>query len=1199
MPMILIVDGRAADRQLVRDVLDRIGHAVIDAADAEQALTKARDAKPDLILSEILLPGMDGFEFCRRLQQDPDLRHVPFAFVTKYSGSKFKQLAREVGALRVLSKPVEPQELRPAVQELLSIGFVPDATQKLRRLDNDAFRKRHAKTVGSQLEEKVAELEQLARRYKLLSHTNQAIVRITDREQLFPAICRIAVEHGDLRFAAIVLMDQGPQRVRLLAQYGDGAGDHFIDFHAALSDSEAAGRSPIQAALASGKPVISNDFLDDATAAPWHDAARRAGIGASAVYPLRENGVIVGALELYASTSGFFTAAMVATLEEMVEDVAFALDNYARATAKMRAEKAAADAAEFNRLLIASSPVGIITYKAAGPAVSANEAVAEMIGGTREQLKAQNFRKIESWKKSGLLRLADQALAANRVVEHDVHLPSTTFGKEAWFTSRLVPFRYKSEQYLLALFSDITERIRGEQALRDKDQLLSETQRIAQVGGWQSDLLGGLTWCEEMYRIYGVSPATYNPTVESFLNMIHPEDRSAMQAWIAAELEGRNPDDLEFRVVRPDGSIRTINGRREPVYDSNKRLTGLRGTAQDVTERKEAERRIAYLNRVYAMLSGINSLIVHVSGRDELFREACRIAVEAGGFRMSLIGIVDRSTMEIVPVAWTGMDEDLLTAVKGFLSSKESASKTLMARAIREKKAVISNVVHGDPQILLSQRHAETGVRSLAVLPLIVADEAVGILALYAHEIEFFHDEELKLLTELVGDIAFGIDHIEQQERLHYLAYFDRLTGLANRRLFMDRVALHLRNAASGGHQLALFMIDLERFKNINDTLGWPAGDALLRQVAQWLTRNAGDASFVARVGADHFALVLPKVAPEGDLDLLLENTMAAFLNHTFQLNDVDYRIAAKVGVALFPDDGADADTLFKNAEAAVKKAKVGGDRYLFYAQRMTDTVAGSLGLENQLRQAVDKGEFVIHYQPKVHLVSGALTGAEALIRWNNPQTGLVQPGRFIRILEETGLIREVGRWVLRNALAEHLRWRSAGLPAVRVAVNVSALQLRSRGFIAEIEQIIAIAPDAAAGLELEITESLIMEDVKHSIATLQAIRAMGVRIAIDDFGTGFSSLSYLSKLPVDTLKIDRSFVVDMEKGEDGLTLVSVIINLAHALKLKVVAEGVETEEQLRQLRSLNCDEMQGYLYGKPVPGEIFERQYLSRSARG
>jgi EAL domain-containing protein (putative c-di-GMP-specific phosphodiesterase class I) len=263
----------------------------------------------------------------------------------------------------------------------------------------------------------------------------------------------------------------------------------------------------------------------------------------------------------------------------------------------------------------------------------------------------------------------------------------------------------------------------------------------------------------------------------------------------------------------------------------------------------------------------------------------------------------------------------------------------------------------------------------------------------------------------------------------------------------------------------------------------------------------------------------------------------------------------------------------------------------------MTATVAGELTLENQLRQALDREEFVLHYQPKINLVSGKLTGAEALIRWNDPRTGLVPPGRFIPILEDTGLIYEVGRWALRKAIEDYLRWRAAGLAAVRIAVNVSPLQLRSRGFVAEIQQAVGTHAHAAGGLELEITESLIMEDVKHSIASLKAIRAMGVRIAIDDFGTGFSSLSYLSKLPVDTLKIDRSFVTDITAGPEGLALVSTIIKLAHSLKLKVVAEGVETEEQSRLLRLLDCDEMQGFLFSKPVPRGLFETRYLAPPA--
>jgi len=448
-------------------------------------------------------------------------------------------------------------------------------------------------------------------------------------------------------------------------------------------------------------------------------------------------------------------------------------------------------------------------------------------------------------------------------------------------------------------------------------------------------------------------------------------------------------------------------------------------------------------------------------------------------------------------------------------------------------------------------------------------------------------------LTELAGNVAFAADHIEKQERLDHFAYYDALTGLANRSLFLDRVTQHMLHAADSGHKLAMFLIDLERFKKLNDSLGRAAGDALLKQVAAWLTQNAGNVNVLARVDADHFAIVLPDVTNEADVIRLLECTIAAFLVHPFCLHDVVYRMAVKVGVALFPDDGTDADTVFKNAEAALKKAKVSGDRYLFYAQKMTDTVAGSFGIEHRLRQALENEEFVLHYQPKVHLTSGKITGAEALIRWNDPKTGLVPPARFIPILEETRLIHEVGRWALGKAIEDYRRWCTAGLPAVRIAVNVSPLQLRSRSFVAEIEEAIRGFADAASGLELEITESLIMEDVEHSVASLLAIRALGVTIAIDDFGTGFSSLSYLSKLPVHTLKVDRAFIVDMNSGASGLTLVSVIINLAHALKLNVVAEGVETEEQLRQLRRLRCDEMQGYLFGKPVPVDVFEKKYL------
>jgi diguanylate cyclase (GGDEF)-like protein len=620
--------------------------------------------------------------------------------------------------------------------------------------------------------------------------------------------------------------------------------------------------------------------------------------------------------------------------------------------------------------------------------------------------------------------------------------------------------------------------------------------------------------------------------------------------------------------------------------------------ARDQTKRKAAEDKLKRLNRLYAMVTGISASMVRVRDRGDLFNRACRTAVEHGEFEMAWIAIVDPGENRIVPVAWAGRDEAVMSAIKGHFASSAGTleGKTLAARAIREKAAVVSNDVQNDESLIFGKMHAESGIRSLAVFPLIVSGNAIGAFVLYTSKPEFFDAAGMALLTELAGNVAFAIDHLDREERLHHLSYYDALTGLANRRAFLERVTQYMLSAADDGHKLAVFLIDLERFKKFNDSLGRPAGDALLKQVADWLAQNAGNVNLVARIDADHFAVVLPKVRYEAEVARVLEKTIAAFLNNEFSVDDAVYRLAAKIGVAVFPDDGADADTLFQNAEAALKKAKTSRDRYLFYAQKMIETVAMSLGIENRLRRALERDEFVLHYQPKVNLVSGKLTGAEALIRWNDPVSGLTLPGRFIHVLEETGLIHDVGRWVLRKAIEDSQRWRHDGLAPVRIAVNVSPLQLRNKNFVAEIQRAISVAADAAAGLQLEITESLIMQDVNNSIVSLLAIRALGVTIAIDDFGTGFSSLSYLAKLPVDTLKIDRSFVTEMVSGAGGLTLVSVIINLAHELKLNTVAEGVETEEQLRQLRLLGCDEMQGYLFGKPVPVEIFEQKYMSQS---
>lgn len=762
-------------------------------------------------------------------------------------------------------------------------------------------------------------------------------------------------------------------------------------------------------------------------------------------------------------------------------------------------------------------------------------------------------------------------------------------GGRLWFLLSATPLGDGHPTGVIVMHVDVTEQKRGEQ----------RSQRF----GTAMDAIADAIYLVDRFtmRFVHVNDAAcrmQNSTRDKLLatepSIILGVSRAELEITYDALIRsGVDTKPLEMLRRRPDGSQVWVEVRRQAQHSGHGWT--IVTMVRDVTERKVTENRIAYLNRVYAMLSGINTLIVREHNRDELLKQVCQIAVENGGFRLSWMAVVDPASGKIIPVGLDGTDEQLLIGVRDILSSADGVPTPMTAQAIKEKRVVISNDSRNDPQVLLRARHVAFGVRSMAIFPLIVADQVVGVLSLYASECQFFHEEEVKLLTELTNDVAFAIDHIGKKERLDYLAYYDVLTGLANRTLFLERVAQFLRTAAGGGdHKLALLLIDLQRFRNINDSLGRSAGDALLRQVAEWLTGHAGGTNLLARVGVDLFAVVLPEIALDSDLARFLDKMMRGFLDHPFVLDGTAFRIAVKAGIALFPDDGTDADTLFQHAEAALKKAKAGGDRYLFYTQKMTEAVAGRLTLENQLHQALDKDQFVLHYQPKVSLMSGLITGVEALIRWNNPQLGLVHPAQFIPLLEETGLIHEVGRWALHRAIDDYLRWQALGLTALRIAVNVSALQLHDRNFVHEIEQAIAVAPRAAAGLELEITESLIMGDTKRNIDSLRAIRAMGVTIAIDDFGTGFSSLSYLARLPVHTLKIDRSFVAAMTTESEGLVLVSAIIKLAHALKLNVVAEGVETAEQSRLLRSMSCNEMQGYLFSKPVSREILEARYLA-----
>lgn len=650
--------------------------------------------------------------------------------------------------------------------------------------------------------------------------------------------------------------------------------------------------------------------------------------------------------------------------------------------------------------------------------------------------------------------------------------------------------------------------------------------------------------------------------------------------------------------------LTTLAAQAGRIYENGSLYRELRQQAvklaTEIEEHKQADQKVRRLNRVYAVLSGISTLIVRVRDRQELFNEACRIAVDHGNFGIAWIGAYDPSAQEVTPVAWAGLGAgEYLGGVKSTVREDVPQGRGVLAQAIKTRKPAHDNDITIDPAVG-GKRRAEAirrGYRAVMVLPLIVESAVVGTLSLFARELNFFTKEEIKLLTELAADISFALEHIGKEEKLSYFAYYDALTGLPNGVQFHERLTQALRAAKQSGSGVAVLIGDINRFRLINDTFGRHAGDVLLREFAERLQRLWPNPGNIARVASNHFAGIVRDIKEPAEIARLIGTPLDASLSTPFVIDGKELSVSLTAGIAVFPSDGKDADTLYINAEAALKQAKTLGERYQFYEPQMNARIAETLSLENKLRRALEREQFVLHYQPKVDLAKGTIVGLEALIRWNDPETGLVPPIKFVSLLEETGMILEVGRWAIRKALEVYREWYAQGLQPPRIAVNVSPIQIRQKDFVDVVKRVIgecaAECRNEAGGLDLEITESLIMGDIEGNIKKLRAISDTGVNIAIDDFGTGYSSLGYLAKLPVNALKIDRSFIITMMNNADSMTIVSAIISLAHALKLKVVAEGVDAEEQRKLLCLLKCDEMQGYLFSKPLPMEQIEARFL------
>lgn len=737
------------------------------------------------------------------------------------------------------------------------------------------------------------------------------------------------------------------------------------------------------------------------------------------------------------------------------------------------------------------------------------------------------------------------------------------------------------------------QEARDRRARRKAEKKLAATrERLQSIFESLPDVL----WSHELpsLRTAYISPAVaqiYQRPPEQFLaksdlwqDMIHPEDRpSVVAAW--QELLKGKPFDVEYRIHRPDGQLRWINDRGRMIHDVAGNPTRLDGLARDVTDAVRQRARLARLGRIRELLGAVSAACMRIRERHELFGEFCRIAVSRGGFRLARVLELDAAGKLSVAAATEPADNAFDAIVEDY-NRDPAVARSLLALALRSRQVVVSNNMAADERVERREELTRSGNYSLAVLPVSVDGNVVGAAFLRAREIDFYDQEELALLSEMVGNLEFALELQAKQDKLNYLALYDPLTELPNRTLFQDRLTQALDAARRGTSMLALIVFDIERFKAINDTFGQHAGDEVLRTFARRLQGAVGDINRVARLGGNMFAVMYPAIQDASDAARILDQSAVEVVGKPVQLEGREIKISAKAGIALFPDDGVDADALFRNAEASLKRAKVTGERFLFYAPHINARVAEQVELENRLRRAVEQRELFFHYQPKVDLATRKIVGLEALMRWRGPDGVLVSPARFIPVLEDTGLILEAGRLALEIAAGVYRDWRARGLNAPRIAVNVSALQLRHRNFV---EDVHAVIDGSDSGIDLEITESLLMQDVEASIRKLKDLREAGLQIALDDFGTGHSSLAYLSRLPINTVKIDRSFVHGMVEKVEDTSIVTAIISLAQALKLSVVAEGVETEEQARLLHLLRCDQMQGYLFSPPVPKSQIE----------
>jgi len=744
---------------------------------------------------------------------------------------------------------------------------------------------------------------------------------------------------------------------------------------------------------------------------------------------------------------------------------------------------------------------------------------------------------------------------------------------------------------MVAMFADISGRKRDREALQRSSARLEALVAASPLAIIVQDEHGVIKrWNEAAHRIFGW---TEQEAIGQKMLAVPVEKMAEGINFRERIMRGEHFADVEAVRRRKDGSDVPVSLSAAPLHDAMGKTNGMVLLAADISERKRSELR-------QDIQKSVTVLLAEASSVEEVIPRVIQTLCEGLGWVAGARRIVAKDDglmrhTEDWGLAEPGIQLFLRQSAGRVDTTGENAG--LLRRVWAGGKPVWLADIGQEPTFVRGAAAVAAGLHCAFAFPILVSGEFYGVIELFGTEVRQRDDEVVKIATDISSQIGQFIARKEAESHLTFFANHDTLTGLPNRVMFNQRLTQALARAQRLTTMAAVLFVDLDRFKVINDTLGHDAGDQLLKQLAERLRECLREGDTIGRQGGDEFVVLIEDVADPTQVASVGQKILDT-VARPYLISGQEFHVTASIGISIYPEDGHDQQTLLKNADIAMYRAKEQGkNNHQFYSAQLNLHSFERLAFETSLRRAVEREEFLLHYQPKVDMRSGLITGVEALIRWQHPELGLVQPGQFIAMAEETGLIAPIGEWVLRTACAEAQGWVVKGMPPVSVAVNLSARQFARDELATAIMRVLRETGLDPRRLELEITESTVMHNPERAVEVMQQLKRLGVRVAIDDFGTGYSSLSYLKRFPLSSVKIDRSFVLDLPGDKDDAAITQAVIAMAHSLRLRVVAEGVETAEQYRFLEEHQCDEMQGYYFSKPVDALTIARLLAGRHA--